>query len=150
APMNGIFNASAAGQFGISLMLNNGWTEGTGTPQSPASNGVTFSTLPSFESGSDEALGNFSFDGATNGIASYILTLSPTLSSDILAGGTASLRMFADDSTVSYLFDSRNFGTSSARPLLSITAIPEPSALAIGALGLCVFGYRCVGRRKNR
>ena len=32
APNNAIFNASAAGQFGVSWMQNDSWTEGAGTP----------------------------------------------------------------------------------------------------------------------
>src|SRR6267142_2714958 len=35
APNNGIFNNNTLGQFAISLMQNTGWTEGTGTPNSP-------------------------------------------------------------------------------------------------------------------
>ena len=39
-PNNPIFNASAAGQFAISFMQNNSWTEGTGTPQAPTTTGI--------------------------------------------------------------------------------------------------------------
>ena len=42
---NLIFNSSAAGQFGISWMQNDSWTEGTGTPASLGATGVTFSSL---------------------------------------------------------------------------------------------------------
>ena len=144
-PKNLIFNASAAGQFGVSLMLNNSWTEGTGTPLAPTSTGITFSTLPSFESALDEAVGTFSYDGSINGASTYALTLSPTLSADILTGGTMSLRMFAKDNSISYLMFGEKFGTVSSRPLLTINAsaepIPEPSARALGLVGLLVFGW---------
>src|SRR5258708_5422061 len=58
-PNNPIFNASAAGQFKISWMQNDGWTEGAGTPQTPSATGITFSTLSNFVSGADENLGSF-------------------------------------------------------------------------------------------
>ncbi|SPE59053.1 conserved exported hypothetical protein [Verrucomicrobia bacterium] len=148
-PNNGIFNATAAGAFSVSLMQNNGWSEGTGTPMSPTTTGITFSTLSNFVGVGDSSLGRFSFSGATNGAASYTLNPNRPLSAEILAGGTASLRMFADDTSVSYLFDSRSFNNASARPLLTITAVPEPGGLALGALALCCLaGRRLVARPK--
>ena len=141
SPNNAIFNGSAAGQFGVSLMLNNSWTEGTGTPNLPTTTGITFSTLPNFESALDEAVGTFSYGGTTSGSSSYTLTLSPTLSTDILAGDAVSLRIFAADSSVSYLFDSRSFPNAASRPLLTIDAVPEPSSLALWMCALGLFGW---------
>ena len=135
-PNNAIFNASAAGHFTIARMQNDSWTEGTGTPQTPTTTGLTLSTLPNFLGVADENLGTFSFNGATSGASTYTLGLTPSFSADALAGNTVSLRMLAADSTVSYLFDSRTFNTASARPLLTITAVPEPGSLALGLLGL--------------
>ena len=150
APNNPIFNTSAAGLFGISWMQNNSWLEGTGTPAAPTTTGITFSSLPGFLSAGDESLGTFSFAGGTNGTAAYSLGLTPGFSADVLAANVASFRLFAADSTVSYLFDSRNFGTASARPLLSIVAVPEPGALCLLATGLgLVAGVRCSRVRKN-
>lgn len=141
-PNNSIFNPSAAGQFSVSWMQNDGWTEGTGTPQAPTQSGITFATLHTFLSPADEAVGTFNFNGATSGSASYSLGLTPSFAADILAGNTASFRMFAADSNVSYLFDSRNFGTAAARPLLTITAVPEPTSLAVALGGLCLLARR--------
>jgi hypothetical protein len=149
APNNPIFNSSAAGQFSLSWMQNNGWTEGTGTPMTPTTTGITFSTLSNFVSGADEALGTFSFNGATNGNATYTLNLAPLFSADILSGSTVSLRMFAADTTVSYLSDSRNFMNASFRPLLTITAVPEPGALAISIAGLSLLASIRFLRRKH-
>jgi len=148
-PNNALFNPSAAGDFGVSLMQNNGWIEGSGTPAAPGSTGISFSTVSNFVGSADEMLGTFAFNGATNGTATYALKLSSSLAADILSGGTASLRLFAADSLVSYLFDSRNFGTASARPLLTVTVVPEPSFFALGALGLGWLAYRRV-RLKHR
>ncbi len=145
APNNAIFNASAAGQLGIFWMQNDSWTEGTGTPASPSLTGISFSTLNSFLSGADEALGNFSFSGATTGNATYTLGLTPSFAADILSGNNVSLRIFAADSAVSGLFDSRSFGTASARPLLTVSVVPEPGPLALGFAGfLCFVGRRAI------
>ncbi|HVM47876.1 MAG TPA: PEP-CTERM sorting domain-containing protein [Candidatus Acidoferrum sp.] len=144
APNNAIFNPSSAGQFGISWMQNDSWVEGTGTPASPGSTGITYASLPSFTSAADESLGAFSFDGSTTGSATYTLALTPGFYADAAGGNLVSLRLFAADSGVSYLFDSRNFGTASLRPVLSVVAVPEPGALALLGMGCgCVlWGYR--------
>ncbi len=148
-PNNAIFNASAAGQFTLSWMQNDGWTEGSGTPQAPTTTGITFSSLSNFVSGADENLGTFSFNGATNGNSIYTLSLTPSFSADVLAGSTVSLRMFAADASISYLSDSRSFGTASARPLLSVTAVPEPGCLAFAAVSAAMLAYRHVRRRRR-
>ena len=148
SPNNAIFNSSAAGQFGISWMQNDSWTEGAGTPSAPTTAGITVSSLPSFASAGDESLGSFSFNGAISGAATYALSLTPGFSADALAGNVVSFRLFAADNAVSYLFDSRNFGTASARPLLSIVAVPEPTVLSLLAVGAAlVFGARQHRRR---
>jgi hypothetical protein len=147
-PNNGIFNADAAGLFNISWMQNDSWTEGNGTPTSPGTTGIMFSTLSNFVGSADEALGTFSYNGATSGISSYSLNLTPLFSQDILSGSALSLRMFADDTSVSYLFNSRNNGTVSSRPLLTVTAVavPEPAALSLISLGLLAFAFRRIAR----
>ncbi len=140
APNSPIFNASAAGQFSTQWMQNDSWVEGTGTPAAPTTTGITFATLPSFLSVNDAALGTFSYNGATSGSTIYTLGLQSGLTSDIVAGNLMSLRLFAADSAVSYLFNSRNFGTASARPELTITATPEPASLALLLSGVFIFG----------
>lgn len=131
APNNSIFNPSAAGLFGVSWMQNDSWLEGTGSPGAPTTTGITFASLPGFLSAGDQSLGTFAFGGGTNGLAAYSLGLTSGFSADLLAGTVASFRLFAADTTLSYLFDSRNFGSPSARPLLSIVAVPEPGSLSL-------------------
>jgi hypothetical protein len=128
APNNAIFNAQAPGQFAAGWMQNDSWVEGAGTPAAPGSTGVTFATLPSFLSAGDEALGTFSFGGGTSGANAYALSLTSGFSADVAAGGLVSLRLSAAGSTIGYVFNSRSFGTTAARPALSITAVPEPAA----------------------
>ena len=144
-PNNAIFNSSAAGQFGISWMQNDSWTEGTGTPAAPTTTGITYTSLTgTFIGGGDENLGTFSFAGGTSGNSTYTLGLTPSFSADVLAGNTVTFRMFAVDSAVSYLFDSRSFGTTAFRPLLTVTAVPEPGALSLLAAGAAlILGARC-------
>ena len=143
-PNNTIFNASAAGRFAIEWMQNDSWVEGTGTPSTPGTTGITFNTLPSFLSGSDQSLGQFDFDGATTGSITYTLEPASNLLADLSAGNLVSMRMLAASATVSGVFNSRNFGTPAYRPLLSLTAVPEPVTLSLLAVGL-VYLRRCRG-----
>jgi hypothetical protein len=139
-PLNPIFNTNAAGQFAASWMQNDSWAEGTGMPNSPTSDGVTFSTLSSFLSGADQSLGTFNFPGGTSGNNTYTLALAPGFVSDIAAGGNVSMRMLAADSAMSYCLNSRNFGTASVRPLLTINAIavPEPATVLFGFMPIAI------------
>ncbi|HWY76611.1 MAG TPA: hypothetical protein VN281_13385 [Verrucomicrobiae bacterium] len=150
APNNPIFNTSSAGQFQVNWMQNNSWTEGTGTPNAPTNNGITYNTLHStFVGPNDENLGTFAFNGATNGTASYTLNLAPGLVSGLISGGDVSLDMFAADTNISYLFDSRNLGTVGARPLLTIDAIPEPGFSLWSLVTLCFASRRLFFRRSS-
>jgi hypothetical protein len=141
-PNNPIFNNPAAGQFAVSWMQNDSWVEGTGTPSLPTSDGVTFSTLPSFLSPSDQSLGTFGFAGGASGNNTYTLAPVSSFVADLTAGNNVSMRLLAADSGVSYVFDSRNFTNVAARPLLTVeaVAVPEPagvvSFIAVSALGL--------------
>jgi hypothetical protein len=136
SPGNAIFNSTTPGQFTVSWMQNDGWTEGNGTPQTPSPTGINFSTISNFVSVGDESLGTFSYNGATSGTASYSLGLTSGFSADASSGNLVSFRFFAADSLVSYLFDSENFTQASGHPVLTIVAVPEPAAVALGIMGL--------------
>lgn len=145
SPGNPIFNTSAAGTIAVSWMENDSWIEGTGNPNMPGATGITFSSLPAFLSASDESLQSMNFSGATSGATNYSFGVSAGLQGDAQAGSLASLRLSAGDLAVSGLFNSRNFGTASARPVLTLMAIeiPEPASCV-----LCGFGMMIViGRR---
>ena len=145
---NGVFNSPAAGSFGVSWMQNDSWQEGTGTPSSPGATGITFNSLQSTYIGpNDESLGSFTFDGATSGAHTYTLGLAPGFVSDLQSGGAVSLRLFANDTTVSAVFNSRNFGTVANRPLLTVVAVPEPSTIALVSLGLLAAIWKLRARR---
>ena len=137
-PNNPILNANQAGPFAVSWMQNDSWVEGTGTPMSPTTDGVTFSTLPSFLSPQDQPLGSFNFAGGNSGANTYAFNLSAGLIGDVEGGGPLSVRLFADAGmTVGYNFSSRTFQTTANRPVLTLTAtaVPEP---ATGALVVAI------------
>jgi len=106
--------------------------------------GVASAVGATFKSGSDESLGTFNFSGATSGASSYALGLGRGLLSDIAAGDNLSLRLFGADSSVSGVFNSRNFGPTANHPLLTVVAVPEPGTMALAGLGLAlVTAWRC-------
>jgi len=133
SPNNALFNTNDAGSFTVSWMQNDGWAEGTGTPNAPATSGLTFASLQStfINPSLDENLGTFSYNGSSSGSFVYTLNNSGDFAADLLSGGLVSLRLSSADSAVSYLFNSREFGTAANRPLLSIAAIPEPGPVAL-------------------
>jgi hypothetical protein len=138
-PNNALFNASAAGQIAVNWMQNDTWVEGSGTPNAPGNDGITYNTLASFLSPGDQPLGSFAFSGATSGATNYTLALAPGLVGDVSGGLLASLRLFAGDTTVSGLFNSRSFTTVATRPQLTVTAVavPEPSSWLLALLAAC-------------
>jgi hypothetical protein len=141
-PNNPLFNPSAAGQIAASWLQNDAWTEGSGTPNAPGASGVTWNSLPSLLSGSDEVLAISSFNGATSGAAT--ITLSPTsrFASDVTTGSLLSLRLYAPagEMVVSGLFNSRSFGTAASRPALALEAVkvPEPATSVSALVALVV------------
>jgi len=138
-PNNAIFPKINAGSFTIGYLANNNWLEGTGNPSTPTTDGVTFNSLSLLTSSSDQSLGTYSFTPPGNNVQlTWTLAEPSGFVSDIESGGTASLLVAPADSTVSYLFNSRSYGTAANRPLLSITAqsVPEPGAIALLTGGL--------------
>jgi hypothetical protein len=144
SPNNAIFNSpSASGSFTMQWMQNDGWVEGSGTPNAPGGTGITFNTLSTFTSGSDQPLGLFTFSGGTSGSSTFSLNLASGFVSDVLAGGTASLLMSPSGTTVAALFYSRSFNTASSRPVFTVTAVPEPASLALVVAGAAAgIGWR--------
>lgn len=151
APANNpIFNSPLPGTFGISWMQNDSWQEGTGRPDAPTTSGITFNSLQTvFMGPGDQNLGLFAFDGRTSGASIHNLRLESGLTSDILSGGLASFRLFAADSTMSGVFNSRSFSIAANRPVLTVVAVPEPSTIALAVLGLGTFVISVFARRKR-
>jgi hypothetical protein len=141
---NPIYNDIVPGQFGVSLMQNNSWLEGTGNASNPANNGITFNSLQTvfINNSTDQALGTFSFPGGSSGANSYSLNLSSGLNADILTGNNLSLRLFAADNQISYLFSARTATPASSGPQLIITVVPEPGALTLSGFALVLMLVR--------
>ncbi len=154
-PNNAIFNIINGGTFKIDWLANDNWGEGTGTPASPFTpanppvDGVTFNSLPLLLSGNDETLGTLTYVpvGNTNPptipAATYPLALSPGFLADVMAGQPVSLRGYADQPGVDYLFNTKTFGSNA--PTLIVNAVPEP-----GTVVLLVGGAFFATRRRRR
>ena len=148
---NPIFNDIASGQFNVSLMQNNSWVEGTGTGGIPTTDGISYNSLQNIyiNNAADQPLGSFSFPGGSSGANNYSLGLSSVLGADLLLGSLLSLRLYAGDDHVSYLFSSRNAGAA-VQPNLTIVAVPEPGTMAICVLGLATVSIWRVARRTTK
>jgi len=149
---NADFNYGA-GQFQVDWIGNNSWLEGTGTPASPATNGITYAQEPSIlNSNVDESLGTFNYNGATSGQVKLTFGLPSGFLSEISTGGLASFYMTATPgSAIGFTFNSRNFTSSSAWPALDVTAIaiPEPSSVALLGLSCLALAINVRRRRNN-
>jgi hypothetical protein len=152
-PNNPVFNGNGAGPggtnvntpgtFTASWIADDAWIEGTGSTGAPGAAGVRFNHLPALTGA--QSLGAFDFGGGTSGTNTYGLTLSAGLLSDLNTGGLLSIQLSpsAGETALSYTLNSRTAGNP---PLLSVTAIPEPTALALPAALLPVL--RRAGRRR--
>jgi hypothetical protein len=142
-------NVNTAGSFAVSWIQNDSWLEGTGNPNSPNTTPtlINYSNSSAYITpGTDEALGIFGFPGGTSGTNTYSLGLTSGFLSEVLAGGVASLYLTPSDASVAYVFNSR--ASPGNEPLLTVSAVPEPSSLALGfAAAACLAMRRCRGRK---
>ncbi len=157
-PMQTLFNRGQ-GTVEIRWIAADSFTEGTGTPASPTTTGLTYSTQSTLlNSGTDVSLGTaFANSDPTSSSGNvphdYTLPFSNTSFYNDLAGGTnVGFYMTATSPGVGYTFIGRtgpgNPGTS---PTLSVTAspVPEPGhgLLMAGALGVLVTRRRRIKTR---
>jgi hypothetical protein len=152
SPNNVVFNYGV-GQFAVNWLGNNSWQEGTGTPSSPTTNGITYAQESSLlNSNVDEALGAFTYGGATSGRMNMSLGLTPGFVSEISTGSLISLFMTAISNSVGFTFNSENFMTASSRPSLIITAVavPEPSTMVLLGTSYMILAAMARRRRKNK
>ncbi len=96
--------------------------------------------------GQRETLGTYTYvPPGQNVHLTWNLPLTENLLADVSTGDDLSFRLYAADDSINYLFNSHNYGRGN-EPYIHITAIPEPSALALGALA----GAAWCGRRLRR
>jgi hypothetical protein len=140
APANTNFNRGT-GSFEVRWLANDAWVEGTGSPSAPTTDGIAYGDRSTyFTPLSDSSLGMFT-NARANVAQSFALGLDGNFLADITAGDLVSLYLEAGSDSIGFTFNSRSFGTASARPFLDLTVsvIPEPSTfslLAAAALGL--------------
>jgi len=131
-PNNNIFD-QGKGAFAIYRVADNNWTEGTGTPMSPTTDGIAFNNESALLT-NIAALGVFT-NAVANATLFFPIALPATFVADARAGGEITLFLTAVDLQIGFTFNSRAFGTASARPFLEISALPEPGISAINLSG---------------
>lgn len=124
-PNNPIFNAISSGNFAIEWLSDDTWIEGTGTPNLPTTDGVTYDSLPDLLSGPHEILCTNTYSPPGDNVpVTYSLPLNTNVVNDITNGGNLSLLFFAADNQIGYLFNSHEYGRGND-PLVHVTASPS-------------------------
>jgi hypothetical protein len=131
-PNNAIFN-QGKGAFEIRWIANDSWAEGTGTPSVPTTDGIVFTNEPALLANA-ASLGTFT-NTAASATLLFTLALPAAFVSDTRAGGEVGLFLTAIDSKTGFTFNSRIFGTASARPFLEISAVPRPGISGVSLSG---------------
>ena len=124
-PGNPVFNIGN-GLFQIRWTANDTWTEGTGNPNAPTTNGISYSQESSYlNSNTDLSLGAFDFAGTSP--LSCSLALPAAFVNNMQAGGGVGLFFTAVDPGVGFVFYSRDFkGNPAVLPHLVVTAVAQP------------------------
>jgi hypothetical protein len=131
-PNNSLFD-QGKGAFGIYWVADDNWIEGTGTPSTPTTDGIVFTNEPALLTNT-AYLGTFT-NTAANGTLLFPLALPAAFVSNAQAGGEVTLFLTAIDPQIGFTFNSRSFGTVSARPFLEISAVPRPGITGISLSG---------------
>jgi hypothetical protein len=124
-PPSPIFNRGV-GAFEIRWLAADSWTEGTGIPILPTTNGVAWNDIPTLlNQGTDDSLGQFTNSGA-DARSSFGLSLKEPFLSDIRAGGRVTFYFTAISPQIGFTADSRSFVISNDFPVLEIVAAVNP------------------------
>jgi hypothetical protein len=112
------------GPFEIRWIATNSWTEGTGKPNNPTTDGITYNDEPSLLNPTIGSLGTF-VNGGTDGVVRLSLGSSTSFVSDLSTRSLVSLFLTATtNSTVGFTFHSRNFVDPTQFPYMEIIAVP--------------------------
>lgn len=124
-PNNAIFNVISGGNFVIQWLSTNNWPEGTGTPNLPTMDGVTYDSLPGLLSSDHEILCTNTYTPPGDNVpVTYALPLNTNLVNEAANGGDVSLLFYAADNQIGYLFNSHEYGRGND-PLMHVTASPS-------------------------
>ena len=133
-PANTLFNRGK-GLFEIRWISNDGWIEGTGTPNAPAATGITYNDEPALlDPAREVSLGTFT-NAALDTNLTFTLALPPDFINDLRAGGETGLFLTTTDPSLGFTVDSRSFSTASARPVLEVSALLRPGIAGITTSG---------------
>jgi hypothetical protein len=123
-PNNRIFNVINGGKFAIEWLSDNNWVQGTGTPNLPTTDGITFGSLPGLLSEPWEVLCTNTYTPPGNFVpVTYELPLDANLVAEIERGTNATLLFCAADNQIGYLFNSVKFGNGD-EPMIYVTSAP--------------------------
>ena len=129
-PNNPIFNVISGGQFVIEWLSDNDWIEGTGTPNLPTTDGVTYNSLPALLAAPREPLCTNTYVPPGNNVhVAWPLPLTTNLLAEIAAGGEATFHFYAADNQIGYLFNSYKYGRGN-EPLIHVVATPSLKILS--------------------
>lgn len=121
-PNNPFFSIISGGQFIIAWLADDNWLEGTGNPNLPTTDGVTYDSLPDLLASPREILATNTYvPPGVNVPVTWPLPLNSNLVADVVSGAEVSFHFQADDDQINYLFNSRSYGRGN-EPLLHITA----------------------------
>jgi hypothetical protein len=125
-PNNMVFPKIHPGNFVIEWLSNDDWLEGTGMPNLPTMDGVTYNSLPDLLSQPHAILSTNTYTPPGNNVhVVYQLPLDTNLVADIAAGGDVTFLLYAADDQVGYLFNSYFYGRGN-QPLIHVTAGAPP------------------------
>ena len=131
-PNNSIFD-QGKGAFAIWWANAGTWAEGTGMPNTPTADGIAFTNEPTLLTNT-AYLGTFT-NTATSATLLFPLALPSAFVTNAQAGGEVTLFLTAIAPQIGFTFNSRTFGTATARPFLEISASPVPGITNISLSG---------------
>ena len=129
-PNNPIFPAINGGNFIIEWLSDDDWDEGTGNPNLPTTDGVTYNSLATLLLSAHEILQTNTYSPpGINVPVTWPLPLNPKLVADVAGGGDVSFLLYAADDQIGYVFNSRSYGRGN-EPLIHVTASPSLKILS--------------------
>ena len=140
--VSALFSPPDSGTIDVRWLANDGWIEGTGTPNFNTSDGIVWTGMGSLLASGNQSAGSYNYTAATSGSGTYSLAIPSGFASDVTAGTKLTLLFDSTDAN-SLMFGIRPMFPNTD-PFMTITAgpIPEPSALALLSFGVLALRRR--------